>query len=161
MSSQNSYVNSLELKSLGKAAENILSLKELEDEQTWAKLIELYSGNPLWLETIAETIKELANGKVSTLFTSNSPLLTEELQDSLWSIFSRLTDFERIIIINLAKTKTQESLNLEQLRNLISVSEIELVSALRSLRRRFLVETENNSQFTVTPVIREFALILE
>ena len=52
-----SLCRTLQLNSLGKSAKEILTERKLTDEDRWLELIELYSGNPLWLEIVANTIE--------------------------------------------------------------------------------------------------------
>ncbi|MBD2586345.1 NB-ARC domain-containing protein, partial [Planktothricoides raciborskii] len=58
-------VRSLLLGGLGIAAKKILKQYELSDENQWEKLINLYQGNPLWLEMTAMMIQDLFAGNVA------------------------------------------------------------------------------------------------
>ncbi len=55
----------LQLNGLGESARDIFTEKGLLESEKWSELIELYKGNPLWLNTAAAAIKDLFSGNVS------------------------------------------------------------------------------------------------
>ncbi|MBO1348854.1 MAG: hypothetical protein EBE86_016380 [Hormoscilla sp. GUM202] len=46
---ENRYCRTLQLQGLGESGGEILKSKGLRDEDRWLELIDLYSGNPSWL----------------------------------------------------------------------------------------------------------------
>jgi len=100
-----------------------------------------YSGNPLALKIVAETIRELFAGDLSA-FLAEETLIVDDIRHLLDQQFARLSDLEVEIMLWLAiergaVTPQQIWDNLVQPppRNLF-------YEALRSLQRRFLIETE-------------------
>ena len=154
----NPAVRTLELKGLDDSARGILKFQGLQDEAMWLNLIELYQGNPQWLQSIAKTIQELSKGKINDVFIDDAILLTEELQDCLEQIYQRLADEEKTILIVIAQQN--KAVNLPQLRKLVNLPQMELINGVRSLSRRCLLEVVENPEisYTVNLVIREFAI---
>jgi NACHT domain len=155
-------VRSLVLGSLGMAAKDILRGHELSDEAVWETLINLYQGNPLWLHITATLIGELFCGNVADFLQYDMPMLDESLRSRLEQQFQRLTEAEIAVIVKLAKET--EPVALSELLNKVKLASIELsptelINAVRSLVRRFLVETEERGKincFTLNPVIAQY-----
>ena len=88
------------------AAQNILREQKLADEETWSTLIDIYQGNPLWLELTATLIRELFGGRVSEFLQCEMPILDESLQFQLSQQFQRLTGPE-LAVVNYIATQTE------------------------------------------------------
>ncbi|MGI0482864.1 hypothetical protein ACN4EE_19020 [Geminocystis sp. CENA526] len=58
----------LYLQGLGKSARNLLQENQLNGEDKWDDLINLYQGNPCWLNIISDTINNLFDGNASIFF---------------------------------------------------------------------------------------------
>ncbi len=129
-------VKSLPLQGLDKTAIEIFKNQKLPQEQS-LKIIELYHGHPQWLKAIADLNQELGNEEITTLFPDDSILLTEEIEDSLKQIFSRLSAGEKQIMIVLAKQ--DKPLTIMQLQAIVKLSQNELINGVRSLLRRCLI----------------------
>lgn len=149
-------IQALELKGLDEAAREILKRKELKDEENWSKLIELYQGNPLYLDNISTLIKDLFNGKVKDFMAENTLLLTEDLKTVLNSLFLRLSETERTIVLT-----AKESFSRDTLRQSLSLSSTDLVNGLQSLDRRGLLEKVEGekSLFTLASLFGEYVRI--
>jgi NB-ARC domain len=145
------------LGSLGVAAKEILNSQRLSDEETWSTLIDLYQGNPLWLELTATLIRELFGGRVAEFLQCEMPILDEGLQFQLSQPFGRLTAAELAVMVHLANQP--ESVAVSQFFNKIPFSPSEIVNAVRSLGNRFLldaIEEEKIILFSLNPVLKQY-----
>jgi NACHT domain len=150
-------VRYLVLGSLGEAAKEILKEENLSDEETWSTLIDIYQGNPLWLELTATLIRELFGGRVAEFLQCEMPILDEGLQSQLSQPFGRLTAAELAVMIHLANQP--EPVAVSQFFNKIPFSPSEIVNAVRSLGSRFLLDTQEQQQitlFSLNPVLKQY-----
>ncbi|MBD2547002.1 NB-ARC domain-containing protein [Planktothricoides raciborskii] len=150
-------IHSLVLGGIGIAAKDILTGHQLSDESMWETLINLYQGNPLWLNITATLIAELFGGSVADFLQYDMPMLDESLRWRLEQQFQRLTEPEIAVITQLAYST--EAVALSQLLNELTLSPTELINAVRSLVRRFIVETEERGKitcFTLNPVVAQY-----
>jgi len=150
-------VRSFELGSLGIAAKDILKSEKLSDEETWETLIDIYQGNPLWLELTATLIRELFGGRVAEFLQCEMPILDEGLQSQLSQQFQRLTPPELAVVTHFANLA--EPVAVTYFFNKIPLSPSELLNAVRSLRNRFLldaIEEEKITLFSLNPVLRQY-----
>jgi len=150
-------VRSFELGSLGIAAKDILKSEKLSDEETWETLIDIYQGNPLWLELTATLIRELFGGRVAEFLQCEMPILDEGLQSQLSQQFQRLTQPELAVVTHFANLA--EPVAVTYFFNKIPLSPSEIVNAVRSLRNRFLldaVEEEKITLFSLNLVLRQY-----
>ena len=124
-------------------------------DEDWADLIHLYAGNPLNLKLASESIREVFKGDVAR-FLKQGKAVFGDIRDPLDLQFNRLSEREREIMYWLAIER--EAVSLEVLREDIMhpVSQGDLLVAVGSLRRRFMVETSGTAQFTLQPVILEY-----
>ncbi|MCB0140571.1 MAG: hypothetical protein KDE50_11740, partial [Caldilineaceae bacterium] len=102
-------------------------------------LVEHYSGHPLALKLIAQTIQELFGGDIDA-FVRDGALIFDDIRDLLDEQFARLSASEREILIWLAIER--EALSPQLLRdNLVKVEAGgSFLEALSSLQRRSLLE---------------------
>ncbi|MBW4687311.1 MAG: NACHT domain-containing protein [Komarekiella atlantica HA4396-MV6] len=123
-------------------------------QQNWAKLIENYSGNPLALKLVSETIRELFGGDIAA-FLDEGEIIFGDTRNLLDQQFERASEFEKEIIYWLAIKR--DPVSLEELLNDIvrPLSKRELLEALKSLRRRSLIE-KSAALFTLQPVVMEY-----
>lgn len=159
LSKDNHPVRCFVLGSLGVAAKEILNSQKLSDEETWSTLIDIYQGNPLWLELTATLIQELFGGRVSEFLQCEMPILDEGLQSQLSQPFGRLTAAELAVMIYLADRT--EPVAVSQFFNKIPFSPSEIVNAVRSLGNRFLldaVEEEKITLFSLNPVLKQYVI---
>ncbi|MFB2918803.1 ATP-binding protein [Aerosakkonema funiforme] len=153
----NNYVRTFVLGSLGLAAKEILKERNLSDEDTWETLIDIYQGNPLWLELTASTIEDIFAGSVSDFLQCDAPILDESLQAQLDQQFQRLTQQEILVMTQLAKEG--KPVALPDILKIVELSVSDLVNAMRSLGMRLLVEgkeEEKTTFFSLNTVIKEY-----
>lgn len=152
-----SPVRSLQLNGFGYLdGRELLKDKRLTGtDQEWMALTNRYSGNPLALKLVSETIREVFDGQIGK-FLNEEISIFGGIRDLLDQHFARLSALEQAIIVWLA-IEREPVLREEIEDNLIHfVSRRELIEALRSLRRRSLVEKSLPS-FTLQNVIMEYA----
>lgn len=102
-------------------------------------LVTRYSGNPLALKLVADTIREIFGGDVMAFLSHETPLF-DDIREVLDQQFGRLSALERDLIIWLAVER--EPLSLADLASDLvqPVSQGEMLTALRALQRRSLLE---------------------
>lgn len=79
----------------------ILNNKGLKDENSWLKLLNLYEGNPFYLQTIANSIKNIFDGSVRDFLSENELIITKDIENKLELLFNRLSPKEQKIISKL------------------------------------------------------------
>ncbi|MCT7948178.1 ATP-binding protein [Ancylothrix sp. C2] len=149
--------NSLILGSLGIAAKDILNSHQLLDQESWETLINIYQGNPQWLNITATLIRELFSGRVADFLKYDPTILDESLQNHLYQQLQRLTAQEQSLILHLANET--EPLALSQILNKNHISTSDLINGIQSLGRRFLVEKKDMEQstfFSLNPVVAQY-----
>ena len=151
--SQNTHINTLQLKGLDIAAgREILRDYGLADIDNYSALIHRYQGNPLWLKSVATLMQELG-GCVTELLPDGTILLPEDLKDILQQQFSRLSELEKQVLSLLA-TESQP-VNLVKLLEQGRIPDLDLLNALQSLSRRCFIE-KIGSFYTLPPVLRQY-----
>jgi hypothetical protein len=159
LSKEDRPVRCFVLGSLGEAAKEILREQRLADEETWSTLIDIYQGNPLWLELTATLIRELFGGRVAEFLQCEMPILDEGLQFQLSQPFGRLIAAELAVMVHLADQS--EPVTVSQCFHKIPFSPSEIVNAVRSLRNRFLldaIEQEKITLFSLNSVLKEYVI---
>ncbi len=137
-------------------ARQILQHEDLVgDDETWQRFIALYSGNPLALKLAAESIRELFAGNIQ-VFLAQGETIIGDMQELLEQQFLRLSSLEQELLYWLALAR--EKTALDTLRDDIVhvVPKGELLEALKSLRRRSLVESSDTALFSLQAVIMEY-----
>ncbi|MEG4985580.1 ATPase [Microcoleus sp. BR0-C5] len=155
---ENRPCKSLQLNGLGAEAQEIFREKGLAEPEKWSELIDLYRGNPLWLNIVATMIQDLFGGSVSE-FLSYDTLFLGDLESLLHQHFDRLTASEQQAMGWLANTP--EPADISKIPENLQVSPPELLKVMQSLGRRSLVETvkqNGRSHFTIGQVIREYII---
>ncbi|MEH2070153.1 MAG: NB-ARC domain-containing protein [Nostoc sp.] len=153
-------VRTLSLPRLEKTeVQEILKDKDLEGEPTsWTKLVENYSGNPLALKLVSETIRQLFDGNIAA-FLNEGEIIFGDTRNLLEQQFERTSDLEKEIIYWLAIKREAVSLE-DLLDDIISpFLKRELLEAVESLRRRSLIEQiseKTSALFTLQPVVMEY-----
>jgi AAA+ ATPase superfamily predicted ATPase len=153
----NSPIYSLVLGSLGLGAKEILSSHQLLEAETWETLINIYQGNPLWLNITAALIGELFSSKVADFLQYDMPLLDKSLQLRLEQLLGRLTEEEITVITQLSQET--EALTLAEILNKTQLSHSDLINAIKSLCMRFLLETQEREKitfFTLNSVMMQY-----
>lgn len=124
-------------------------------ESEMETLVRKYSGNPLALILIADTIKDLYDGDINA-FLQGETAIFANIQEVLVQQFNRLTKLEVQIMLWLAVER--EAVDIPYLANQIHLphTQADLLVSLRSLERRSLVE-KGEVGFTLQNVLMEFA----
>ncbi len=162
---QDNKVDSLQVGSLGDAAQEILKEYSLSDVNCWQKLIERYGGNPLALKLVSTTIQELFQGSVVKFFGTNTELeviVPTLFQELLTEQFKRLSNLEKQIMRTLAINR--QPITIQQLQEYFKskVSLSKLLPTLTSLKKRSLIEVisnKNQISLTLQPMIMKYLLI--
>ena len=123
--------------------------------EQWSELIDLYSGNPLALKLVSESIQTLFGGDIGRFLQAKEFVLVN-INELLEQQFQRLAPQEYELLYWLAIER--EPVPLEEIHaDLVHVGpDYSVVNTLDSLRRRFLIETRGIASFTLQPVILEY-----
>jgi WD40 repeat protein len=123
-------------------------------DEAWGALGDHYSGNPLALKLVSETIRELFGGDI-TRFVGQGATVFGGIRDVLEQQFGRLSALEKEAVFWL--TIEREPISMHSLQENIPrpVPTGELMEAVRSLRRRSLVE-QSVEGFTLQNVVMEY-----
>jgi len=128
----------LELSSLDQSdQETILNTYNLKDKHTWQQLIDFYDGNPTYLKSIAILINDIFEGRVSEFLAENSFLLTETINSKFNSVWMRLSQVEQEILLEISRH--DQFLSREEIKQRLSLSSIDIIKGLQSLKQRFLL----------------------
>ncbi len=120
-------------------AREILGDKGLSgSDNDWRRFVQRYSGNPLALKIVAETVRELFNGDLHEFLAENS-LFLGDLRAILDQQFARLSELEQDLIYWLAVNHEPATVEQLQSRLLQPVERTELLEALGALRRRAFI----------------------
>jgi NB-ARC domain len=150
-------IKCLDLEGLDNRA--ILSKWGLKDEVCWENLINLYEGNPVYLKDIVVLIKNVFGGKVADFLREDSLVVTKDIKSRLTELFQRLSPIEKEIILHLSKFDTPVSR--EDLRQGLSLSSMDLINGLESLRQRYLLKRIDGEivLFALSLLVREYLRI--
>jgi NB-ARC domain len=123
-------------------------------EKTWEALIDHYAGNPLALKLVSQFIREVFDGDIAD-FLKDGELIFSDIRDVLDQQFERLSELEQKIMYWLAIER--EAISLDDLQEDVipPILKRELQEALRSLRRRYLIE-KSTTGFTLQNVVMEY-----
>jgi DNA-binding SARP family transcriptional activator len=132
-------VHSLQLTGLDQSAGRAFLRGLGGSAQVKRSLVQRYSGHPLALKLVSQTIQELFNSDAAGFLTHETPVF-DDIREVLDQQVARLSDLEREILIWLAaKRETVTFVALED--NLIhGRSKGALLEGVRALRRRSLLE---------------------
>ncbi|MBU7581937.1 MAG: AAA family ATPase [Nostoc sp. TH1S01] len=138
--------------------EEILKNTVLKDEGNWLKLIELYEGNLRYLKSIASSIKNVFDGKVSEFLAENELIITKDIRFSLSQVFNRLSPIEQKITLELCKFA--QAVSREDLKATLNLSSSDFINGLESLQQRYLIEKIKNDKimFKLSPVFRQYVI---
>lgn len=141
-------VRCLRLTGLQTEGGGIFKEKVLSELEKCRDLIQLYRGNPLALKIVATTIQDLFGGNISEFFKHNT-IFFGDIRDVLDEQFESLSALEIEILYWLALEYQPISLLRLQDNILPVVSSAELIEALPSLERRYLIINSKKSFFTI------------
>ncbi|MEM7034155.1 MAG: BTAD domain-containing putative transcriptional regulator, partial [Chloroflexota bacterium] len=124
------------------------------DTDTAIAMTNRYSGNPLALNLVAETIQDIYFGDVDTFLDEETPVFAD-IRDVLDQQFNRLSPLERDILLWLAITR--EALLPTDLSALLlqKIPQRALIESIRGLQHRSLLE-RNNQGFLLQNVVTEY-----
>jgi len=147
-------IKSLELSGLDDV--EILKGTGLKNEDSWLKLINLYEGNPVYLKSIAISIKNIFDGDVAEFLADNSLIITKNMQDNFNQLFNKLSPIEQQLVLELSKF--DKPVSREYLRQSLDLSSMDLINGLQSLQQRYLVTKikEDKILFKLSSVFREY-----
>ena len=152
-------IHSLELSGLDNAATEILKNRGLKNEETWLELINLYESHPKYLQYISILIKEVFQGEVSEFIKENNLILTEDFKSLFDSIWIRLSNIEKEILLKISQN--DQPISRDEIKQSLSLSSMDIINGLQSLKRRFLLTKLESDQklYTLSSVFREYLRI--
>lgn len=130
-------------------AKQLLQHLGLKNESYWGTLIDSYQANPLYLKTISVLIIDMFGGNVQEFY-SNETTVLDGIKEVLDLHFERLTQLEKEAVDRLANAS--RPLNLQELQDNIpmNANRSELITAVKSLMWRSLVETNTSPEPSTT-----------
>ncbi len=154
LNSQFSYC--LELSGLNESANKILKQHTLKNEDRWLELINLYEGNPQFLQDISLFIKDIFNGNVEKFLQENCLVLTEEMIFVFNSIWLKLSEIERLILLEICYH--HDFISIDDIQENLAFSLMELGRGIKSLNQRYLLILKEGDPrlFNLTSVLKEF-----
>lgn len=123
------------------AAQKILAEYDLNNPELWLDFVKTYCGNPFNLRLVSTCIKEWYGGSITNFHQQNTVIGGDTLQNALAMFIERITDQEKDILYWLmlwSKPISVTELQLVYSKKVIFESEV--LNAIRSLKRRFLLE---------------------
>ncbi|MBS3026270.1 MAG: AAA family ATPase [Dolichospermum sp. DET50] len=152
-------IHCLELSGLDNSATEILKNQRLKNEETWLDLINLYESHPRHLQYISILIKEVFQGEVSEFIKENNLILTEDFKSLFDSIWIRLSNIEKEILLKISQH--DQPISRDEIKQSLSLSSMDIINGLQSLTRRFLLTKLESDQklYTLSAVFREYLRI--
>ncbi len=139
------------------ACEQLLVEKDVTGNTAdYARLVEAYTGNPLALKIVAQTIVDLFDGQVAP-FLEQGEVVFGGVRELLDEQYARLADLERTLLYWLAILR--ESVSIVELLGVLGVplSRAHVLEAVDGLRRRSLIEPgQHQGSFTLQSVVLEY-----
>ncbi|HEY6540314.1 MAG TPA: NB-ARC domain-containing protein, partial [Ktedonobacteraceae bacterium] len=140
------------------ASEQLLAEKEVVGiPQDQVRLVEVYAGNPLALNIVAQTIVELFGGEIAP-FLEQGEVIFGSVRELLAEQFARLSAVEQMVLLWLAIMR--EPVTIEGLLAVLvtPLSRAQVLEAVEALRRRSLLERGYRpGSFTLQAVVLEYA----
>ena len=152
--STNNHCHTLKIDGLGKSAVAILKDINLTDEEQSLELINLYSGNPLWLNIIADAVEDLFNGNIAQILSCPSIYLGD-LEPILDKYFQRLSELEKQVILWIASQET--AVDIYNTSPDFPLLHSDLWKGIQSLKRRCLVIKQDNL-FALLAVLKQYII---
>ncbi len=150
-------VRSLQLFGLQQVSvKELLKDKDLYgSEEDWERLIRFYSGNPLALKIVVESIHDIFSGNIAR-FLESAEMVFGDLQKLLQQQFQRLSKQEQACMYWLAIEREPISVDSLGQKLALNVSKGQLFDTLGSLLRRSLVERDLTGHFSLQPMVLEY-----
>ena len=152
-------IHSLELSGLDSAATEILKNQGLKNEESWLNLINLYESHPKYLQYISILIKDVFQGEVSEFVKEDNLILTEDFKSLFDLMWMRLSEVEKEILLKISQN--DQPISRDEIKQVLSLSSMDIINGLQSLTRRFLVSKLENDQklYTLSAIFREYLRI--
>jgi WD40 repeat protein/transcriptional regulator with XRE-family HTH domain len=139
------------------ACEQLLAEKDVTGSAAdYARLVDAYTGNPLALKIVAQTIVDIFDGQIAP-FLEQGEVVFGGVRELLDEQYARLADLERTLLCWLAILR--ESVSMEELLTVLGVplSRAHVLEAVDGLRRRSLIEPgQHHGSFTLQSVVLEY-----
>ena len=139
------------------ACEHLLAEKDVTGSTAdYAQLVDAYTGNPLALKIVAQTIVDLFNGQIAP-FLEQSEVVFGGVRELLNEQYARLADLERTLLCWLAILR--ESVSIVELLGVLGVplSRAHVLEAVDGLHRRSLIERgQHQGSFILQSVVLEY-----
>ena len=134
----------------------IIQEYKLQDREYWLNLNNMYQGNPLYLQYICTLIKDIFQDLVSQFIGEGNLIITEEMKLLFDTLDQRLSDVEKQIVLKISKR--DENISIEDLKISSSLSSIDIINGLQSLKRRYLLNQTktNNTLFSLSSLFKEY-----
>ena len=123
----------------------------------YTRLVEAYTGNPLALNIVAQTIVDLFAGEIAP-FLEQGEVIFGGVRDLLARQFTRLSPIEQTVLLWLAIVR--EPITIERVLTLLTrpLSRTQALEAFEALHRRSLIERgQRPGSFTLQSVVLEYA----
>ncbi|MBP0043575.1 MAG: ATP-binding protein [Roseofilum sp. SBFL] len=149
-------IQSLELGGFDAEGGEFVQYQGLSSEENLLDLSKLYQGNPFYLQSISSLIKEVFSGEVNEFMAEDSLIFTEEMK-SVWNtLWMRLSQVEKDIILEMSRAKVP--MYRDDLRNILTLSSLEVVNSLQSLTRRYLLNSLQGDRhsFILNSIFQEY-----
>ncbi|MEH2173032.1 NB-ARC domain-containing protein [Nostoc sp.] len=150
-------VKTLDLKGLDiEAGFQLLKGNNLRfDEQTGRELVQRYSGNPLCLQLVSSTIRDIFHGNVRDFLSGNSLVAPDSIRETIERLIKRLSPDKKDILRCLASISTPVSIDALK-QELPHISSSQVIEAIITLQHSSLLEKESEEDhflFTLQPMV--------
>lgn len=159
-----SQEQSSEMESVREKSLNLLGLNEIQmlknlglqaEEKDLLELIDLYEGNPYYLENIFHLIRDVFDGDIKEFLAEKNIIITQQMQFNFDNLFNRLSAIEQKVVLQLSQLP--ELIYRQNLRENLDLSPTDFVNSLRSLQyRNLLFKTNEKNLLKLSPTFREY-----
>ena len=152
-------IKCLELSGLNNT--EILENENLKDPESWPHLINLYQGNPKYIQDVTILIKDFFDDSVAEFLAENQLILTNQMRSHFKQLFTKLSPLEQQLALELSKFK--EPVVRETLKQNLNWSSTDFINALESLQKRYLITKikADKTQFDLSPIFKEYVKTLD
>ena len=154
----NARVRSMKLTGLSQVeCQDLLRGRQMFGEEAiWKELVTCYSGNPLALKMIAETIREVFGGDIAA-FLHEGTVLFNGVQVLLDMQFERLSVEEQAVMYWLGIERELVSLEVIAQELVPPLPRKQVLEVVEALNRRSLIERgSQGAVFTLQPIVLEY-----
>lgn len=129
---------------------------EAKNQEAWLQLINLYEGNPRFIQSVITLIKDVFDGDLSEFIKEDSLIVTEDMKSIFDAIWQRLSAVEKTMLLELSEQN--QPMSREDIKQLLSLSSTEIINGLQSLTKRFLLTPLSGNQklFSLSVVLRKY-----